>query len=503
MVGGSPTAMTVTVAPGNFAYVPRAMVVERWINAALAGSPATMSASGTSTAPNGTCTTAAANSVVSWVSTDRTAGTGARTYRGTPTEEQYHTVTSWYTGYWAYQTAASAGAQTCGLTAPASQKWEIAGLEVQAAAAGALTDGGNTTVDGTAFVAAGGKSVPDNTTTGGLGGTVAASTVPGGGSAVRGGNGANGSTTGGGGGSGAGTAPAAGGDASGATGGTPPTGGGAGGTGAAAGGNNAGGAGSAPGGGWRLARCPPAGRRRAAQGRPGKVIFTTAPAITPIKTLLVHAPGYDAPATFSPLIPVGAGLDPPDGREYPVPEPGRGPERPVLRHVHGARRSGGRSTRRQPSRTHTVTFKQYDYPGGPSTSKSAVRTLTPTTETPPILNGYVAVDTITLPCRDIADDQTAAYTTVGVTSDNASDRCLDVVVVDVTGQLLVVNHATGLPNIWWDPPETDRDWGRILGSAVDRAQAVSILDSVANGALSGGPLMVDPDGPGWSAGLLA
>ena len=109
----------------------------------------------------------------------------------------------------------------------------------------------------------------------------------------------------------------------------------------------------------------------------------------------------------------------------------------------------------------------------------------------------MAVDTITLPCRDIADDQTAAYTTVGVTSDNASDRCLDVVVVDVTGQLLVVNHATGFPNIWWDPPETDRDWGRILGSAVDRAQAVSILDSVANGALSGGPLMVDPDGPGW------
>jgi hypothetical protein len=149
------------------------------------------------------------------------------------------------------------------------------------------------------------------------------------------------------------------------------------------------------------------------------------------------------------------------------------------------------------SRTHTVTFKQYDYPGGPSTSKSAVRTLTPNSESPPILNGYVAVDTITLPCRDIADDQTAAYTTVGVTSDNASDRCLDVVVVDVTGQLLVVNHATGFPNIWWDPPETDRDWGRILGSAVDRAQAVSILDSVANGALSGGPLMVDPDGPGW------
>ena len=73
----------------------------------------------------------------------------------------------------------------------------------------------------------------------------------------------------------------------------------------------------------------------------------------------------------------------------------------------------------------------------------------------------------------------------------------DVVVVDVTGQLLVFNHATGYPNIWWDLPDTDRDWGRILGSSFDRSSAVSVLDSVANGALSGGPLMIDPDGPGW------
>jgi hypothetical protein len=143
-----------------------------------------------------------------------------------------------------------------------------------------------------------------------------------------------------------------------------------------------------------------------------------------------------------------------------------------------------------------VTFKQYDYPGGPSTSRSAVRTLTPSTESPVILNGVVTVDTITLPCRDIADDQTAAYTTVGVTSTNGADRCLDVAVIDVTGQLLLLSHATGFPNIWWDPPEGPRDWGRILGSPTDRSQAVSVLDAPLM-VLSGGPLIIDPDGPGW------
>jgi hypothetical protein len=346
---------------------------------------------------------------------------------------------------------------------------------------------------GKVFRAAGGSSVPDNTTAGGLGGTVANSVTPGGGIAVRGGNGANGSTTGGGGGSGAGTT-LAGGDASGSTGGTPPTGGGAGGTGAAAGGNNAGGAGSAPGGGGGGA-VSTGGTANGGAGQPGKVIFTTAPAISPIKTLMVHAPGYNAPATFSPLIPAGAGLDAPDGREYPVPSPVEG---------LNARFYGTYTVitfwqtidTPSASRTHTVTFKQYDYPGGPSTSRSAVRTLTPNTESPAILNGVVIVDTITLPCRDIADDQTAAYTTVGVTSTNASDRCLDVAVIDVTGQLLLLSHATGFPNLWWDPPETDRDWGRILGSPADRSQAVSVLDAPLM-VLSGGPLIIDPDGPGW------
>jgi hypothetical protein len=494
-VGGSPSAMTVTVPFSGYA-LPHGMVVERWINAKLAGSPAVASASGSGTAPSATCTTVAAQSVVSWVNSDHSVGSGARTYRSSATEDGYRVVpgafSTGYTGYWAWQQAAAAGAQTVGLTAPASQVWELAGVEVQAANTGGLTDGGNTTVDGAVFTAAGGKSVPDNTTTAGAGGTTAASAFPAGGFSVRGGNGAAGATTGGGGGSSAGT-DLVGVDASGATGGTAPAGGGSGGTGAAAGGNNVGGAGSAPGGGGAGA-VSTGGTAAGGAGQPGKAIFTTAPAIVPIKTLMVHAPGYNAPSTFSPLIPVGAGLDPPDGREYTIPSPVEGLN---ARYYGTYTIIAFWQTINTPSasRTHTVTFKQYDYPSGPSTSVSAVRTLTPSTESPAILNGVVVVDTITLPARDLAEDQTAAFTTAGVTSTNSSDRCLDIAVIDVTGQLLLVNHATGWPNVWWDPPDTDRDWGRILGSPADRAQAVSVLDSVA--ALSGGPLIIDPDGPGW------
>ena len=203
-VGGSPSAMTVTV-PFSGYPLPHGMLVERWSNAKLAGSPAVASGNGSGSAPSATCTTVAAQSIVTWVNADRTAGTGARAYRSSATEDQYHVVSSWYTGYWAWQQAAAAGSQTCGLTTPASQTWELAGVEVQALNTGALTDGGNTTVDGVAFVAAGGKSVPDNTTTGGLGGTTAASAFPGGGFSFRGGNGFTAVTTGGGGGSSAGT----------------------------------------------------------------------------------------------------------------------------------------------------------------------------------------------------------------------------------------------------------------------------------------------------------
>jgi hypothetical protein len=195
-------------------------------------------------------------------------------------------------------------------------------------------------------------------------------------------------------------------------------------------------------------------------------------------------------------MPVGAGLDAPDGREYAIASPVAG----LNARFYGTYTIVAfASNVATPAsvRTITVTFKQYDYPGGPSTSVSVARILTPSSESPVISNGVIIIDEITLPVRDIAGDQTAAYTTVGITSTNASDRFLDVAACDVSGQLMLINVAsgTGYPTYFYDAPDLDKDWGRVLGTAFDRPQAVSVLDSVLR--LTGGPLLIDPDGPGW------
>jgi hypothetical protein len=72
------------------------------------------------------------------VCTDWNAVDGAsRAYSSSATEEGYDFQSGVYTGYWAYQSAASAGAQTVGLTAPTGQAWAIAGIEIQDTAAAA------------------------------------------------------------------------------------------------------------------------------------------------------------------------------------------------------------------------------------------------------------------------------------------------------------------------------------------------------------------------------
>jgi len=468
------------------------MLVERWANAKVAGSPAVYSGSGSGTGPSGTVTTVAANSVVSWCcgDYDHDGGQhppGSKTYRGTPTEEQYW-LPGDCVGYFAWQTAASAGAQTIGLSAPTNQSWQMVGIEVQAFNTGALTDGGLSTFDGPAnFLAAGGKSVPVNTATGGAGGLASASVCPAGGVKYSGGNGFTASTTGGGAGSSAGD-DAAGNNAASQTGASAPTGGIAGGNGGNAGGNNGG---SVPGGG----AFSTGGNASGANGADGKCQIWYTPPLTAFKTLIVHAPGWDAPDTFSPMIPAGGGLDAPNGTiEYLVPSP-----------VPGlAARFGGTYTivavlsnvaSPGSSRDITATFTQYDYPGGPSSTAAVTRTLTPSSESPPIVNGVVVLGEVFLPCRDIAPDQTAAYTTVKVNSTQGSDRVLDILALDVTGQVVIINSATGKVNYYLDAPEGVASIGRYLGSDYDRAQASSVLDSVL--ALSGGPLTIDPGGPGW------
>jgi hypothetical protein len=137
--GGTAGTISLTAAGAS---VKHAMVVERWSNAQLAGSPVLANTSGDATSPWTTAiTTAAANSVISYVCADWSAanssGVAFAGDTATPTQEQTATFqTGNYTAYWLYQAATSAGSNTIGLSAPAGMTVNTAGLEIQDAGGG-------------------------------------------------------------------------------------------------------------------------------------------------------------------------------------------------------------------------------------------------------------------------------------------------------------------------------------------------------------------------------
>lgn len=108
------------------------MVVERWSNAQLAGSPAIVDTTSIG-APSANIVTVAADSAVSWVSADWNAtAPGSPAYRSGAIQTGIHDQsTSFYVAYYAYQITSTAGSQTIGLTSPTGQKATMAGIEIQ------------------------------------------------------------------------------------------------------------------------------------------------------------------------------------------------------------------------------------------------------------------------------------------------------------------------------------------------------------------------------------
>lgn len=136
-VTGSPGSMTVSSTPSGSSV--HSMVVERWGNATIAASPAVCSPINGSGTPSATVTTTGPNSIVSWTSGDANSrDPSTRAYLSSATEDglQDGHIGTNGVSYFAYQTAAAAGAQTVGLSVPASQAWVIAGVEIQASAGG-------------------------------------------------------------------------------------------------------------------------------------------------------------------------------------------------------------------------------------------------------------------------------------------------------------------------------------------------------------------------------
>ncbi len=142
VVSGSPGSMVVTLsAPAATCY--HSMTVERWSSAQVAGTPATNSTINGSGAPSATLTTTANNSIITWLNVDLASQDPAsRAYRSSAVEDGLadgHLNTN-SVHYYAYQTAAVAGSQTIGLTAPGSQTWTMTGIEIKdAPPAGAVT----------------------------------------------------------------------------------------------------------------------------------------------------------------------------------------------------------------------------------------------------------------------------------------------------------------------------------------------------------------------------
>ena len=202
-------------------------------------------------------------------------------------------------------------------------------------------------------------------------------------------------------------------------------------------------------------------------------------------TLIAHRPGPDAPPTLTPFVSTANVTDPPDGRQYPV-----------VSQIAGlnARFAGTytiilvANSFNSPSspRTVSVAVWETEFPGGPSSNQIVTRTFTPSTD---ISNGIVVVGELTLPGKDIPPDNVTMFHTAGITDSNLNDQWLDILLMDTQGQTVIINTAQSYAAFYLDEPDSARDIGRTLGSATDRTQAISVLDS---SFVSGGPLTVDP-----------
>jgi len=321
--------------------------------------------------------------------------------------------------------------------------------------------------------AAGGTSAAQNSATGAAGGVATGAPV-----SFAGGSGATVTATGGGGGAAA-SASGPGGAGSGSAGAIGPSGdGGAGATGNAAGSN-----GTFPGGGGGGANST-SGAHNGGAGANGTIVLSYY-ALSPFRTLIAHRPGPDAPVNLTPFVSTASVTDPPDGRQYSVPSQVAG----VNARFNGtysvvAVANSWNSPSSQ--RTVTITVWQTDYPGGPSTSVSVSRTFTPASD---VANGIAVIGELTLPGKDIPADNITMFHTAGITDTNGSDQFLDFIFLDTTGQTVIINEAQAYSTYYIDEPGSDRDLGRILGSSLDRRQAVSVMDSAF---VSGGSLTVDP-----------
>ena len=236
-------------------------------------------------------------------------------------------------------------------------------------------------------------------------------------------------------------------------------------------------------------------------GGNGQVIISRVTSQEAFSTLVVHVPSPDAPANLSPLVTFGASpVAANGGTEYTVPALVSGVNAGfqgtyTVVAVAGTTVANPWSQPAVP-RTLTVSIRQYEYTGGPHATAQVARTFTPVTDDPS-QNGILPIGEVTLPIKDVDPGNTSAFYTItidetssGLTQPN--DLFLDVMFLDTQGQTVIISDAVdnAYQTYYLDAPASNRDLGRIMGSNVDRTQAVSVMDQCV--AISGGPLALYP-----------
>jgi hypothetical protein len=255
--------------------------------------------------------------------------------------------------------------------------------------------------------------------------------------------------------------------------------------------NTPGAAGSAPGGGGGGADSTGTAEAGGAGGA-GKLIITPYQYPT-FKTLIAHRPPAGSPRALVPYVSVGAGADVPNGStDYTVPSLVSGVA-PAFDGTYSIVAIASSFHSPAVSRTLKVTVKQQEYSGGPTvTVDTLTLTYVPNTDQ---ANGIVQLGYVTLPIKQLPPDNTSAIFKVSITSGDTADRFYDLLFLSTQGQTLIINEpTTGYVNYWAEEPSPGAALGLHLGSATDRTQAVSVIDACVGpfGAISGGPLTVDP-----------
>lgn len=135
-VGSSPSSMSITLSAPASSSV-HSMTVERWSGAQLATTPVTVSTNYSSaSAAQASMTTSAPNSVISYLIGDAQSVAPPATYLSNNTQDGLCDGSGGANSvqYYGYMTCTTATSYTFGQSAPTTEKWVIAAIEIEAAA---------------------------------------------------------------------------------------------------------------------------------------------------------------------------------------------------------------------------------------------------------------------------------------------------------------------------------------------------------------------------------